>query len=327
MGRAKLNMELIIKEKSRSITFKKRKEGLIRKIKEFTTLCAVEACMIIYGPKQDKVSTDPEFWPENIDEMRRIIDIHKAKNKDSGNKSYGLSDFFHDRRKKIEDELSKLRKKNMEARFPTWIDFMNCLTEAQLREFAANLRAKYEHIRATVHLKRSKEVFDVNLTDFGGLNPSQNQSFYNPGMIQRGNIEFEVINQPAISSMKPMHCPDLDHNQELHSMNQHNSMTMLMLSDSDHCMQFGGASTSGNISFKHQVFYESTAMDPMIGHSPRTSLPRFYAPQVAPSSYMMPGLFPMQIQAAAVAQQPFFTRESLDDVDLMQYQMRGTGPT
>ncbi|XP_073119672.1 protein TRANSPARENT TESTA 16-like [Henckelia pumila] len=308
MGRAKLNMELISKEKSRNITFKKRKEGLIRKIREFTTLCAVEACMIIYGPKQDKGSTEPEFWPENMDEMRRIIDIYKAKNKDSGNKSYGLSDFFHDRRKKIEDELSKLRKRNMEARFPTWLDFMNCLTEGQLREFAANLRAKYEHMRPAVHnLKRSKEAnFDAN---FGGLNPSQNQGLYNnpAGMnIQRGNIEFEVINQ-----MKPiMHCPD--HHQELHSVNQ-NSMMMLMLSDNDHRVQFGGASTSGNISFKHQVYYES---NPVLGHSPRrtSSLPRFYVPPVAPAPYMIPPPLP---------QLPFFTRESLDELDLMQYQMKG----
>ncbi|KZV48644.1 hypothetical protein F511_10330 [Dorcoceras hygrometricum] len=297
---------------------------------EFTTLCAVEACMIIYGPKQEKGSSEPEFWPENVDEMRRIIDIYKSKNKDSGIKSFGLSDFFHDRRKKIEDELLKLRKKNMEARFPTWIDFMNRLSEAQLREFAANLRAKYEQIRPTVDLKRSKELLDVSLTDFGGLNPSQNQSFYNPGMIQRRNIEIEVINQPAIASLKPMHsCPtDLDHLQEMHSVNQ-NSMMMLMLSDhNDHCLQFGGASTSGNISFKHQVFYESTAKDPMIGHTPRT-LPRFYAPPVAPSPYMMTGMLPMQIPAAAppLPQLPFFARESLDEVDLMQYQMKGTGAT
>ncbi|XP_075489224.1 uncharacterized protein LOC142528060 [Primulina tabacum] len=308
-------MELIRKEKSRNITFKKRKEGLMRKIGEFTTLCAVEACIIIYGPKQEKGgSTDPEFWPENIDEMRRIINIYKAKNKDSGNKSFGLSDFFHDRKKKIEDELSKLRKKNMEARFPTWMDFLNCLTEAQLRDFAANLRAKYEHIRPTVHLKRSKELLDVNLTDFGGLNPSQSQSLYNPGIVQRGNIEFEVINQPAISSMKPMHCPDLDLHQELHSVN-HNSMMMHMLSDNDHFVRFGSASTSGNISFKHQVFYEPTAMNPMIGHSPR-SLPRFYAPQAAPSPYMMSGVLPMQIPG--LPQLPFFTRESLEEMDLMQ---------
>ncbi|KAL2460568.1 MADS box transcription factor [Abeliophyllum distichum] len=69
MGRAKLNMELIGKEKSRNITFKKRKEGLMRKMHEFTTLCDVSACMIIYPPKQDKNTVEPEIWPQSIEEL------------------------------------------------------------------------------------------------------------------------------------------------------------------------------------------------------------------------------------------------------------------
>ncbi|XP_075483842.1 uncharacterized protein LOC142524002 [Primulina tabacum] len=263
--------------------------------------------MIIYGPRQEKGSFDPEIWPENIEETRRMIDIYKSKNKDSI-KSFGLSDFFHDREKKIEDELSKLRKKNTEARYPTWIDFMNGFTEVQLREFAANLRVKFEDFRLRVNnVEKSKEVLDVNLFDFGRINPFQNQSFYNPGMIQRGNIEFEVLNQQAISST--IHFPRLDHNQEMHSVNQ-NSMVMPMLNDDDHCVQFGGASTSGNISFKHQGFYESTAMDPMTCYSPR-SWARFYTPPAAPTQYMMSRVLPEHIPAVMppLPQLPGFSKE------------------
>ncbi|KAL0335275.1 UNVERIFIED_CONTAM: Agamous-like MADS-box protein [Sesamum radiatum] len=171
-------MELISKEKSRNITFKKRKEGLIRKMHEFTTLCDVSACMIIYGPKQDKGgSNDPEIWPQDLDEVRRIIDIYKSKNRDSGNKTFGLSDFFHDRKRKIEDELAKLRKKNMEAKYPTWLEFMNSRTEPQFRQFAAALSNKAEYVNSRIEfLKRSsKEGFsdmnvNMNMNNMNNIN-------------------------------------------------------------------------------------------------------------------------------------------------------------
>ena len=89
MGRAKLNMELIGKEKSRHITFKKRKEGLMRKIHEFATLCDVDACMIIYGPRQESPSMESGIWPENSDEISRMIDIYQGKSKDSATRVFG----------------------------------------------------------------------------------------------------------------------------------------------------------------------------------------------------------------------------------------------
>ncbi|XP_073121007.1 agamous-like MADS-box protein AGL5 [Henckelia pumila] len=287
-------MELISKEKSRNLTFKKRKEGLVKKIHQLTVLCDIDACMIIYGSGQEKGFIEPEIWPENTDEIRRMIALYKSKKKDSI-KISGLSDFFQDRAKKIEDELSKLRKKNMEAKYPTWIDFLNGFTEVQLREFAANLRVKMEDLRSRINnLKKSREVLDVKyFTDFGRTNiPFQNvQSFYNPGMIQRGNIGiFDVLNQQEISSA--LHIPSLDHNQELHSMNQNSMMMPMSNYDEYHNVHFGdNASTSGNISFQHQGFYEPAALDPMTYYSP-SSLPRFYTP---PAQYMVSRVLPEQI--------------------------------
>ncbi|CAI9770145.1 unnamed protein product [Fraxinus pennsylvanica] len=299
MGRAKLNMELISKEKSRNVTFKKRKEGLMRKMHEFATLCDVSACMIIYPPTQDKNTVEPETWPQNLEEVRRIIDIYKNKNKDCGNKTFGLSDFFHDRKRKIEEELVKLRKKNMEAKYPTRMKVMDELSEIQLREFYALLSNKAEYVKSRIEmLKRNDNGFDMNMMDFG-----------HGRLIQRG-IEFEVIDQQAISSMKPIemhmpiHYPSTDHHQEMHSVNQ-NSMMMFLMNDND-CLQFGGASNGSNIqcaSFKRQVFYESTAaaglggvVDNVMCHNP-IPLARYYAvaPPVlppVPPPYMQCGIAP-----------------------------------
>ena len=45
MGRSRLPLELIPKEKSRKITFQKRTMGLKKKTYEISTLCGVDACV------------------------------------------------------------------------------------------------------------------------------------------------------------------------------------------------------------------------------------------------------------------------------------------
>ncbi|KAL8537832.1 hypothetical protein ACS0TY_012824 [Phlomoides rotata] len=232
MGRAKLNMELIRKEKSRNTTFKKRKEGLIRKMHEFTTLCDVRACMIIYGPKQENgPPAEPEIWPQNVDEVHGIIDVYKSKKKDSGNRSFGLRDFFQERKRKIEDELSRLRKRNLEIKYPTPEEkVLHWMSEGDLRDFASTLGHKADLVRSRIEMLRrsSGKQGDVK----GQLYP------HHPLHVHDMHVPYPIY-YPT-SSVEP------------------NSMMMLLMNGED---QFGGASSSNvgaNISFKQQIFYERT---------------------------------------------------------------------
>ncbi|PIN08071.1 MADS box transcription factor [Handroanthus impetiginosus] len=157
MGRAKLKLELISKEKSRILTFKKRKQGLFTKLHQLTTLCDVNACMIIYGPKQEHGAVEPEIWPQNREEVRRIIGLYEAKNRGKGSSfgnnrtsTFGLSDFFRERKRKIEDETVRLRRKNMKAKYPTPVDLLNFSTAEELREFGALLKNKAEIIKSRI---------------------------------------------------------------------------------------------------------------------------------------------------------------------------------
>lgn len=292
MGRGKLNMELIRKEKSRNTTFKKRKEGLLRKIHEFTTLCDVSACMIIYGPKQESGgAVEPEVWPENKEEVRQLIDIYRSKSRDSGScRVYGLCDFFDDRKKRMEDELEKLRKKNTESKFPTWIDFLSFLSEMQLRNLASGLSHKIEIVKNRIEsIKGSDEDHQQNqnldmMMMMMTTTTSKSHPFP-PGLIQRG-IELNLMNQQqqqqqqSISGMnvnailnpsEMIPYQTIDQEQQLHSINQ-NSMMMMLMNDDDHLrqqhhhhhqqMQIGGANGGCNIqraAFKRQVYFESTA--------------------------------------------------------------------
>ncbi|KAL0454471.1 UNVERIFIED_CONTAM: Agamous-like MADS-box protein [Sesamum latifolium] len=227
MGKAKLKMELISNERSRTLTFKKRKEGLIRKLREFTTLCDVNACMIIYGPKPEN---GPEIWPDNNpDEVRRMIEVYRARNRDSGSKSFGLPDFFNDRKRKLEEEIVKLRWRN---KYPTWFEFLNDLSEAQLRDFAVGLKNKAESVKSRIEFLKSSRNNNSGL-DFDQLMMDAtrilNQFFYSLNQQQ----------QQQISSV--------DHHHHVHCADQDPLMMMIMMNENDD--QLIGAAAG---SFDHQ---------------------------------------------------------------------------
>ncbi|KAK9061666.1 hypothetical protein SSX86_018849 [Deinandra increscens subsp. villosa] len=159
MGRAKLRMELIPKEKTRNTTYHKRKQGMIKKANEFTILCDVDTVIIIYPPN----SNSPEIWPENADKVKETISCYKSKSKkgETGKRTYDLNDFFVDRNKKIEEELVKARKRNMEAKYSTWFDEFDGLGEVELRQFAMEIENKENVVRA--HLEFKKRNMNVQL--------------------------------------------------------------------------------------------------------------------------------------------------------------------
>ncbi|KAG6431042.1 hypothetical protein SASPL_109117 [Salvia splendens] len=144
MGRGKLKMEMIEEEKSRILTMKKRKKGLIKKLHQLTTLCDVPACMIFHDPTTNSTSV---WLEEDPDQVRSLIEAYKAKKNDpsGGVREYLLSNFFDQRQRQAEEELEKLRKNNVEGMFPTWDDHLNFMDEAQLRELAATVRGKAEN--------------------------------------------------------------------------------------------------------------------------------------------------------------------------------------
>ncbi|KAL0454472.1 UNVERIFIED_CONTAM: Agamous-like MADS-box protein [Sesamum latifolium] len=259
MGRAKLKMELISNERSRILTFKKRKEGLTRKLHEFTTLCDVNACMIIYGPKPEN---RPEIWPQNNpDEVRRMIEVYKARNRDPGSKSFGLPDFFNDRKRKLEEELVKLRRQNLEAKYPTWFEFLNDLSEAQLRDFAVGLKNKADSVKSRIEFLKSSRSSTSGL-DFDQvmMDATRSNQFCNLNQQQQ---------QEQISSF--------DHH--VHCVNQDPLIMMMMLMMNENDDQLIGAA-AGSFDHLDNVFYGMEPADPVgpiICHGP-TPVEQYYAP-------------------------------------------------
>ncbi|XP_039115895.1 agamous-like MADS-box protein AGL80 [Dioscorea cayenensis subsp. rotundata] len=69
MGRAKVKLAWIEKAAPRNVTYKKRKNGLLKKVKDLSTLCDVKACGIIYPCG----GTVPEVWSSTPNPMDVLV--------------------------------------------------------------------------------------------------------------------------------------------------------------------------------------------------------------------------------------------------------------
>ncbi|XP_021910630.1 agamous-like MADS-box protein AGL82 [Carica papaya] len=155
-------MELITKVYSRSQTYQKRKKGLKKKALEFSTLCGVDTCMILYGPNHKGQTRKAEVWPDSPSEVFRIIGKYKAKAFDShAVRSFDLFDFFSRRNKKIQDDILKLRKTNITAKFPTWNNSLNNLSLDQIKALLIKFDAVLEVVKMKVMMiKEDKRLID-----------------------------------------------------------------------------------------------------------------------------------------------------------------------
>ncbi|MCI12224.1 agamous-like MADS-box protein AGL80-like, partial [Trifolium medium] len=60
MTRRKVKLAFISNDSARKATYKKRKRGIIKKVRELTILCDVPACVIISNP----FNSETVAWPD-----------------------------------------------------------------------------------------------------------------------------------------------------------------------------------------------------------------------------------------------------------------------
>ncbi|XP_042476855.1 agamous-like MADS-box protein AGL103 [Macadamia integrifolia] len=130
--------------KSEQFHFKGEKEVLRKKICDVSTLCDVEACLIIYGPNQGEPA---ETWPENREDVLNIIDRYRKKciaTKGKGIRQIVLNEFYKGRIKKLRRELIELQEINKKTKYSTWDDRINNLSVDQLKTLSSSLGFRIE---------------------------------------------------------------------------------------------------------------------------------------------------------------------------------------
>ncbi|CAN8252935.1 unnamed protein product [Cochlearia groenlandica] len=141
MGRKMVKMARITNEKTRITTYKKRKACLYKKANEFSTLCGVDTCMIVYGPTRagDEMVVEPELWPRDETKVREIISKYRDTSSSSCTKTYNIRECLEkNNTNKVEKTKyctwdRKLEKCSLNELYTAFLEVGNKIQEAASR--------------------------------------------------------------------------------------------------------------------------------------------------------------------------------------------------
>ncbi|XP_004308515.1 PREDICTED: agamous-like MADS-box protein AGL80 [Fragaria vesca subsp. vesca] len=110
MARKKVRIAYITNNSARRATFRKRKEGMMKKLRELTTLCGIDACAVIYSP----FDSQPEVWPSPFG-VKHVLEKFKNMSLiEKSQKMLNQESFLRELISKKQIQLKKLRKENKE---------------------------------------------------------------------------------------------------------------------------------------------------------------------------------------------------------------------
>ncbi|KAE8700903.1 hypothetical protein F3Y22_tig00110551pilonHSYRG00104 [Hibiscus syriacus] len=110
MTRNKVKLAWITNNTIRRASLKKRRLGLVKKVKELTTLCGIDACLLMYNPGEQ----EPMAWP-SPDEVKQLIEkFHLVPELERTKKTINMETHVKEMLSKVQDQLIKLNIKNKE---------------------------------------------------------------------------------------------------------------------------------------------------------------------------------------------------------------------
>ncbi|KAG7556834.1 Transcription factor MADS-box [Arabidopsis suecica] len=111
MGMKKVNLSLIANERSRKTSFMKRKNGVVKKLNELSTLCGVQACALIYSPYQSV----PESWPSTKGAKEVASKFMEMPSTARAKKMMSQETYLMERITKAKEQLKNLVVENRES--------------------------------------------------------------------------------------------------------------------------------------------------------------------------------------------------------------------
>ncbi|KAL2335274.1 hypothetical protein Fmac_016487 [Flemingia macrophylla] len=157
MGRKRVTLKRISNDRTRKTTFIQRKKGLTKKISEFCTMFGAEACLIVYG--DDISDLGLMTWPQDPRVVRSIIHKYEQSKNERSQKTFDIQQFFENKKKVVEAEISKVLKEITNIKYPTWNPCIANMEEQQLRVLFAHVDAK---IGACDNMLKHKHQSEAN---------------------------------------------------------------------------------------------------------------------------------------------------------------------
>ncbi|KAG6531813.1 agamous-like MADS-box protein AGL80 [Zingiber officinale] len=112
MARNKVKLAWIANDANRRSTLKKRRKGLMKKVRELSILCGVEACMVVYDPQEPH---HPAAWPSNGEAMRMLTRFKSLSDIERSRKMTNQETYLKSRVNKLAEQFRRLQRQNRET--------------------------------------------------------------------------------------------------------------------------------------------------------------------------------------------------------------------
>ncbi|XP_059639615.1 agamous-like MADS-box protein AGL103 [Cornus florida] len=200
-----IKKELMRNQKDRYISFRKRRNCLEKKAFELSTLCDVDVCIVVYGPKpKDHSPIDdqqPYMWPKDLNAIRHMFTSYEQQSHVNRKKwTLDLSHFLEEdnpnnKKEKTDNHQSTSAssvlvkvedKKNNDVhdeettkniKYPIWDHRFNNLSKEQLRNLGTKLEENLEAFKTRLQELKSNHQ---NENYSGYFMPSSDHIIDNP---------------------------------------------------------------------------------------------------------------------------------------------------
>ncbi|KAG4906720.1 hypothetical protein AAZX31_20G044000 [Glycine max] len=161
MARKKVDLSYITNARKRKATLSKRKNGLIKKMDEISTLCGIEACAIFYTPNNPQ----PEVWPSDSGAQSVLSRFRKVSELEQSKKKLSQESFLRQRINKAQVQLGKLRNENRKKEV-TLLMFQNLNAKnnfensnmIDLNDVSNLINHNLEEVKRKINMSQAQEV-------------------------------------------------------------------------------------------------------------------------------------------------------------------------
>ncbi|KAJ1276262.1 hypothetical protein BS78_05G201500 [Paspalum vaginatum] len=114
MARKKVNLQWISNNPNRRATYKRRRDGLMKKANELTTLCGIKVCVVVYGEGEGNNKVQPETWPSEEEAKQFLTRFKEMPDIGSFKKTQHEETLLDNRCSKLHEQVRKLEHGNRE---------------------------------------------------------------------------------------------------------------------------------------------------------------------------------------------------------------------
>lgn len=203
-----VDLQRIANDKTRMTTYKKRKACLYKKAGEFSTLCGVQTCLIVYGPTKatDEVISKPELWPEDESKARDIIRRYRDTASNSCRKEAHVETFVNDKGKAKETEHHVKRGINNKNKYCCWEEKLEKCSQEQLRGI-------FDDVGNKLHEAIMRQNRNANRAQHQAMEPQIPQMFMDPHYMSQcfaGHQQQQCLMFPYNNMSFPLFLPHDD---------------------------------------------------------------------------------------------------------------------